>query len=329
MTKLHLSLACGRYDRTEALFTGAVCPEGIELTCINLPPHEIFWRVCRFEEFDVSEMSFSSYLIAKEIGQPRLVAIPVFPLRSFRHGFIFVHEDAGIEKPEHLKGKRVGVPEYQMTAALWARGILQDFYGVSPRDVRWFTGGQEEAGRRERLPIKLPPEIDLTPVTGDTLNAMLARKALDAIISPRFPCANGRPLPHVRRLFDNYKEAEQQYYRTTGIFPIMHTVAIREELYNRHPWIAPALLRAFQEAKQRWYAELRARGVLRIGLPWIAHAIEETVTSLGEDFWSYGLTANQQTLEAAARYSYEQGLTHRRFAPEELFAANALEDIPA
>ena len=328
MANLCLSLACGRYDRTEALFTGTVRPEAIELTCISLPPHEIFWRMSRFEEFDVSEMSLSSYLIAKERGQPRLVAIPVFPLRSFRHSFIFVHENAGIKKPEHMKGKRVGVPEYQMTAALWVRGILQDFYGVLAQEMRWFVGGQEQAGRTERLPIELPPEIDVTPVTGDTLNAMLARQELDAIISPRFPRANGRPLPRVRRLFENYKEEEQKYYKAAGIFPIMHTVVIREELYNRHPWIASQLLRAFQEAKQLWYSELTAQGVLRIGLPWIAQTIDETVECLGEDFWPYGLTANRPALEAAASYSYQQGLTHRCFAPEELFVANALEEIP-
>lgn len=328
MADLHLSLACGRYDRTEALFTGAVRAEAIELTCIDLPPHEIFWRMIRFEEFDISEMSLSSYLIAKERGRPRLVAIPVFPLRSFRHGFIFVHEDAAITKPEHLKGKRVGVPEYQMTAALWVRGILQDVYGVSPQDLRWVVGGQEQAGRTERIPIELPPSIDVTAVTGDTLNAMLARRELDAIISPRFPRADGRPLPHVRRLFENYKEEEQKYYKATGIFPIMHTVVMREELYNRRSWIAPRLLHAFQESKRLWYSELKARGVLRIGLPWIAQAIDETISCLGEDFWPYGLTANQRTLEAAARYSYEQGLTHRRFSPEELFVPNALEEVP-
>ncbi len=328
MGKLHLNLACGRYDRTEALFTGAVRTEPIEITCIDLPPHEIFWRMMRFEEFDVSEMSLSSYLIAKERGRPQLVAIPVFPLRSFRHSFIFVHEDARITKPEHLKGKRVGVPEYQMTAALWVRGILQDFYGVSPQDMRWVVGGQEQAGRTERLPIELPPSIDVTMVTGDTLNAMLARRELDAIISPRFPRAGGQPLPRVRRLFENYQEEEQRYYKATGIFPIMHTLAIREEIYNRHPWIAPRLVRAFQEAKQIWYSDLRARGVLRIGLPWIAQAIDETLACLGEDFWPYGLAANRRTLEAAARYSFEQGLTHRCFSPEELFVANALEEIP-
>lgn len=309
-------------------FSGAVHPEAIELTCIDLPPHEIFWRMVRFEEFDISEMSLSSYMIAKERGRPRLVAIPVFPLRSFRHGYIFVHEDAAITRPDHLKGKRVGVPEYQMTAALWARGILQDVYGVSPLELCWVVGGQEQAGRTERLPIKLPPGIDVTEVTGDTLNAMLSRRELDAIISPRFPRANGSPLPRVRRLFENYKEEERKYYKATGIFPVMHTVAIREELYNRHSWIAPRLLRAFQEAKSVWCSDLQARGVLRIGLPWIAEAIEETLTSLGEDFWPYGLAANQRTLEAAARYSYEQGLTHRLFTPEELFVPNALEEVP-
>ncbi len=328
MVKLHLNLACGRYDRTEALFSGTVSVEPIELTCIDLPPHEIFWRMMRFEEFDLSEISLSSYLISKERGQPRLVAIPVFPLRSFRHSFIFVHEDAGISKPEQLKGKRVGVPEYQMTAALWARGILQDFYGVSPNEMRWFAGGQEQPGRIERLPIELPPSIDITAVTGDTLNAMLARRELDAIISPRFPRAGGRPLPHVRRLFENYREEEKRYYKATGIFPIMHAVAIREEIYNRHPWSAPRLVRAFQEAKQIWYSDLRTRGILRIGLPWIGEAIDETVNCLGEDFWPYGLAANRTTLEAAARYSFEQGLTHRSFSAEELFAPNALEEVP-
>ena len=328
MADLRLSLACGRYDRTEALFTGAVRPEAIELTCIDLPPHEIFWRMSRYEEFDISEMSLSSYLIAKERGQPRLVAIPVFPLRSFRHSFIFVHENAGITTAEQLNGKRVGVPEYQMTAALWARGILQDFYAVSAQEMRWFVGGQEQPGRRERLPIELPPEIDVTPVTGDTLNAMLARQELDAIISPRFPRAAGRPIPRVRRLFEKYKEEEQKYYKATGIFPIMHTVVIREEIYRRNPWIASQLLRAFQEAKQAWYSRLKAEGVLRIGLPWIAQTIEETVGCLGEDFWPYGLTANQATLETAARYSYQQGLTHRCFTPEELFAENAVEVVP-
>lgn len=319
-----LTLACTLTDRTRAIHDGTVRPTSIDLNFVALEVEEIFWRMLRYQEFDASEMSFSSYLLAVDRNDPAFVAIPVFPSRSFRHSCIFVNVDAGVEAPADLVGKRVGVPEYQMTAPLWVRGILEDEYGVAPGDVTWLQGGIEDPGRVEKLDLDLPDGVDLSPIPETaTLSGMLERGELDALVSPRTPSSFGTP--SVRRLFPDYREVERDYYERTGHFPIMHTVVLREDVYRRNRWVAQELTKAFAEAKAVCMAELEKVNALRTTLPWFHHEFEATRELMGEDYWSYGLEANRETLETMVRYSHDQGLIESRPTVDELFAPETHE----
>lgn len=319
-----LTLACGGYDRTLALALGDVRPAGLDLTYLRLPVEEIFWRMTRHDEFDAAEMSMSSYLIRRSRGDDALLAIPVFTSRFFRHSCIFVNAAAGIERPEDLKGRRVGVPEYQMTAAVWIRGFLEDDYGVRPADLRWFQGGLEQPGRSEKLPIQVPG-VEITPITPEqTLSSLLAAGRLDAVLGARAPSTfDGR---RVKRLFPDYRTVEADYFKRTGLFPIMHTVVLRRELLARHPWVARSLYDAFSAAKARAMAELGSSVALAATLPWLVAEVESARALMGEDYWPYGVEPNRPTLEALARYSYEQGLSARVVSVDELFAPSTLDE---
>src|SRR5687768_13985645 len=245
MSKLRLTLACWDYDRTRALMDGTVTAEGIELLYLNQPVEETFFRMLRFREYDCSEMSLSSYVASLNTENPPFIAIPAFPSRFFRHSCIFVSAKSGIRKPEDLKGKRVGVPEYQMTAPVWIRGILSDDYGVKVSDVEHFSGGEEQPGRDEKIKLNLPPEIRVRPIPEQkTLSQMIAEGEIDALVTARAPSTfHSRP-DQVKRLFPAYVEQEKEYYRRTKIFPIMHTVVIRRDVYGKNPWIAQSLFKA-------------------------------------------------------------------------------------
>lgn len=327
LARLLLTIACGDYDRTRPLIDGRVQPEGIDLNYIALSPEEIFWRQFQYEEFDVSEISMSSYIIQRARGIERFVAIPVFVSRLFRHGNIFVRTDRGIDKPEDLRGKRVGIAEYQMTATVFVRGFLQHDYDVKPSDIHWLTGGQEEPGRQDRVAISLPPDVRLEPINpGQTLNQMLIDGDIDALIAARAP-SSFTTHPHlVRRLFPNYWEVEREYYLKTGIYPIMHAIAVKREIYERNPWVAQSLYKAFQEAKQVSMEALSNTGALATSLPWQIAELERTKQIIGEDIWPYGIEANRTTLQALLDYEFEQRLIPRRLTIEELFASNTLEE---
>ncbi|WP_067929386.1 4,5-dihydroxyphthalate decarboxylase [Alicyclobacillus shizuokensis] len=326
MGTLSLSFACWNYDRIGALIDGTVRPKGIELNHLNMEVEEIFWRMMRHQEFDVAELSLSSFLIAVDRGFPKFKAIPVFMSRSFRHSSIYIHTGAGIREPADLRGKRIGLPEYQLTACLWVRGILEHEYGVRPTDVLWFQGGEERPGRIEKVAVDLPSDIRIQPIPeGRTLNEMLETGELDALIAPRAPSSLVRGSSNVARLFPNYVDVEIAYFQKTGIFPIMHVVVIREEILDRHPWVAMNLFEAFEAAKRQVYEGFAQTAALKVTLPWLTYEVERTKAIMGEDFWPYGLEANRTTLEAAISYSYEQGLIHRRIGVEELFAAPTLE----
>jgi 4,5-dihydroxyphthalate decarboxylase len=321
-----LALACRPYDRTMALASGQVRPKGIDLTFLPMTIEEIFWRMNRHQEFDASEMSMSSYMIRRSRGDDSFTAIPVFTSRFFRHNGIFVHAGAGIEKPEDLKGKRVGVPEYQLTAIVWVRGILEDDYGVSPSDIHWVRGGQEQPGRVEKLAVNIPgvqiSDIDET----QTLSAMLAAGEIDAFIGPFTPSTFDGV--RVKRLFPNFREVEMDYYRRTSIFPIMHCVAIRKAVLEQYPWVARSLFDAFQESKDFVLNEYRNTSALTATVPWLLAELEATRAVMGDDFWQYGLTeSNRKTLEVLARYSYSQGLAARAVTVDELFAASTLDEF--
>jgi 4,5-dihydroxyphthalate decarboxylase len=326
MSKLRLSLACWNYDRTRGLLEDRIPVDGIDLNYINIPVEETFFRMIRHWEFDVSEMSLSSYTLSLFREPKPFVAIPVFPSRFFRHSCIFINRNSGIREPKDLMGKRVGNPEYQLTACVWIRGILSDEYKVPVSNVNYLRGGQETPGRTEKQTVSLPPEIRLENIPPDkTLARMLHDGELDAIYSPRSPSSLGQGKGHVRRLFEDYEAVEREYYKRTKIFPIMHTVVIRRELYEQHPWVAQSLYKAFLQAKQEAYEDLFEAAALKFMLPWLIKDAEDTRDLMGEDFWSYGLEPNAHGLATFLRYSYEQGLAKRMLTPQELFVPEALE----
>ena len=328
MSKLRLSMACSNYDRTRALLDGHVPVDGVELTCLDLPIEEIFFRMLRHHEFDVAEMSLSSYVLSLATEKPRLIAIPVFPSRFFRHSCIFIHRDSGIREPQDLIGKRVGTPEYQMTAGAWIRGILSDEYNVPVSSVTYFRGGEEEPGRPEKIPLSLPREIHLESISPKkTLSAMIESGEIDALYTARMPSTFGNASGKVRRLFENYQSVEQDYFSRTKIFPIMHVIAIRRNVYEKSPWIAQSFFKAFVRAQRIAYGELYDSGALHCMLPWLTRHAEETRALMGADFWPYGLERNAHTLETFARYSFDQGLAKRLLKPEELFAPETLESF--
>jgi 4,5-dihydroxyphthalate decarboxylase len=325
--KLKITLACGDYDRVGPLKDGRVQPEGVDLTFVPLEPEELFFRMVRYKEFDASELSLASYITSRAQGKEDFIAIPVFPSRMFRHSAIFVHAGAGIEKPEDLKGRRVGVGEYQMTAIVWVKGILSDDYGVKASDIHWFTGGQEQPGREERLALQLPPEIRLEPIPRDkTLSSMLEEGELDAVIAARTPSPFLKESPQVKRLFQDPVEVEKDYFQRTGTFPIMHTVALRKALYDSHPWLAVSLYKAFNEAQEVSWRGIRGAPAVRYKLAWLQHYLEQEEACLGKQAWANGAAHNRETVETLSRYIAEQGMAKEVPPFEELFASNTLDE---
>jgi len=326
MAKLTLTLACWDYDRTRALADGTVRPDGIDLVYLAQPVEETFFRMLRHHEFDVAEMSLSSYVLSLGRENPPFVALPAFPSRFFRHSCIFVSARSGIAQPGALAGRRIGTPEYQMTAAVWIRGILADEHGVAVSDADYFTGGEEEPGRTEKLALDLPPAIRVARIGPDrTLARMLADGELDALYTARAP-STFHTRPHdVRRLFPDYVAVEREYFARTRIFPIMHTVVVRRDVYERHRWCARELYEAFVRAQAVTYRDLAETAAHKAMLPWLTAHVEDARRTLGADWWAYGLEPNRHVLETFLRYHHEQGLSPRRFAPEELFAPETLE----
>lgn len=326
--KLHISLACWDYDRTRALQEGSVEVEGVDLNYLPLRVEETFWRMLRYQEFDACELSMGSYLIARDKGTPPLVAIPVFPSRAFRHSSIFINTSSGIEEPKDLIGKRVGVPEYQMTMAIWVRGILQHEYGVHPEKMKWFIGGQEEPGRISKVSHDLPPSIDISSIgTDQTLSSMLENGEIDALMSANLPLPFVRRSPKVRRLIPNFREVEREYYQRTKIFPIMHCVALRGDVYQNYPWVAQSLYKALCEAKTECQEAMYEFSALKYMLAWSIAEMEEEMEIFGDDLWPYGLEANRRGLEILVRYAHEQGLIKHKIDVKDLFAPNTLEDF--
>lgn len=328
MEKLLLTVACGDYDRTKALQDGSVQAEGIRLNYIPLQAEEIFWRMGGHKEFDASEMSFSNHITMVSRGNAPFVGIPVFPSRYFRHSCVFINTDSGIQKPQDLKGKRVGAPEYSITAAVWIRGMLKDDYGVGTADVEWLAGGQEEPGRKERVALKLPSEIKLRFIAPDkTLNGMLESGEIHALISARAPSCFIKGHPKIKRLFPNYKEVEVDYYKRTKIFPIMHVLVIRRAVYEQHPWVARSLYKAFCEAKERAIQSMHISNTLACTLPWMFAEIEQLKQIFGPDWWPYGIEANRHAIETLIRYMGEQGLIDKPLKAEEVFAPNVVGEF--
>ncbi|GKY90110.1 hypothetical protein [Sinisalibacter aestuarii] len=321
-----ITFGCWDYDRMFPILDGRVQPQGIDLNFLNMPVEETFFRMLRHQEFDVSELSLSSYVVSLHKPERPFIAIPVFPSRFFRHSSIYVNAESGIEKPEDLAGKKVGCPEYQMTAPVWIRGILSDDFGVPVNSVTYFTGGEEEPNRVEKLKLDLPEDIRVVPIGPDkTLSQMLYDGEIDALYTARKPSTYTGPNGKVRRLFEDFPAVEKAYFQRTGIFPIMHTVAIRRAVYEADPWICQSLLKAFDEAKDITVQSLSETAALKTMLPWAAAHFEEAQAALGEDYWPYGFAPNRDTVATFLRYSHEQGLSPRLLEPEEIFAKETLE----
>mgnify|MGYP000394981855 CR=1 FL=1 len=326
MANLKLTLGCWDYDRVLGLKDGRVRPEGIDLTFLNMIVEETFFRMLRHREFDVSEMSMSSYVVSLTRVEKPFIAIPVFPSRFFRHSCIYVNSESGIKKPIDLIGKLIGTPEYQMTAPVWIRGILSEHYGVPVDSVTYVTGGEEHPNREEKLKLKLPKNILVKPIeAGKTLSQMLASGEIDALHTARKPSTYDGV--KVRRLFPDYVAVEKAYWRQTGIFPIMHVVGIRRDVYRENRWIAMNLYQAFREAQNLCYAGLKETAALKGMLPWFNANVEEAFDLMGDNFWPYGLEKNRRALEVFLRYHYEQGLSPDRVSIDEMFAPETLEEF--
>ena len=325
MTDITLSLACTVSDRTRPILDGHVRVPGCSLVPLPGEPEEIFRRALRDRAFDISELSMGSHIVTTARGDSHHVGVPVFPSRAFRHSGIFIRTDRGIARPEDLKGRRIGLPEYQQTAAMWVRGILADRHGVSAEDATWVVGSQEQAGGTERVAVTLPDRIRIERIgPAETLNGLLAAGDIDAIVTPRPPsCFTARSAP-VDRLFPDYPSAEAEYFRATGFFPIMHCLAVRRDVAEAHPWLPVELFRAFSRAKAGALAELQLVNVLRVSLPWVAAHFEATRAVLGPNPWPYGFAANRDEIGAMTRYASADGLAARVVDPAELFHPSTL-----
>ena len=323
-----LSVACGNYDRTRPLFDGRVRIEGCEPLFLPQEPEEIFFRAFVHAEFDVAELSLSSYTIQRAGGDCPYLGLPVFISRAFRHSAIYVRTDRSIARPEHLRGRVVGIPEYQLTAAVWVRGLLQDEYGVTPQDLRWVSGGVETPGRVEKVPFTLPDGVSLEPAPpGATLSGLLEDGEIDALISPRTPSCFARGAPGVGRLFPTFGVDEEAFYRRTGIFPIMHILGVKADLVARHPWLPASVYKAFAEAKDIAVAALGDPNALAVSLPFLTWDAEQAKALMGGDFWSYGLEENTGPLELFLRYHFEQGFSPRRLPPADLFSPSTASQL--
>lgn len=317
-------------DRTMPLQTGEIVPEGIDLNYATIAEiGALFRRMAQFQEFDVAEMSLSTLILMKSREVDELVAIPVFPSRSFRHSFLFVGEHSGIESPRDLAGKQIGVQDYQATAYLWIRDLLNSAYGVSPSELTWFIGGLDIPTPQHRLRHEPPPGVDIRPVPGGaSLEAMLETGEIDAVFTPEeLVSTTGRPASW-RRLLPDHDALEREFFSSTGFFPIMHTVAMRRDVYQANPWIACSLLDAFERAKQLGYSRLRDLAAPGVGLPFLPESIAELDTVFGGDPSPYGFRANEAIVQEMTRLSFEQALATRLVSPEELFAPETIDYVP-
>ncbi|GLK85645.1 ABC transporter substrate-binding protein [Ancylobacter defluvii] len=315
-----LTIGCGAYDRTWPLIAGVIRPPGYRLDWAILPPEEVFLRGMLGGEFDITEMSLSTYSLLRSRGTCRYVGLPIFVSRKFRHSAIYIRADADIARPEDLRGRRIGMPEYQLTANVWVRGLLSDEYGVSADSVHWMIGGIDAPGREEKVPIDLPTRFTVTRLgAGETLWQMLLEGRVDAIIAPRAPQAFAQGHPAIRRLFADVPGAERDYYRRTGLFPLMHVIGVRQDVMERHVGLPAALSEAFSAAKAFAAGELHQYAYDAAMLPWQEASLRETEATMGADYWPYGLEPNRMAIEAFARYQFEQGIVERVQSASDIF----------
>ena len=317
--KVHLTVACNTYDRIRPIIDGSVEIEGCDINFIAIPPEEAHARAFNGADFDVTELSFSSHIVATSRGVSPYVGLPAFISRCFRHSCIYIRTDRGISRPEDLKGKVIGVPEYQMTAAVWVRGILEDDHGVASSEVAWRTGGLNQKGRKERMPLNLPAKFDVKPI-GDhiSLSDALKKGEIDALVTAREPDCFNDGTPGIARLFPDYRAAEEDYFARTGIFPIIHLIGLRRDLSERFPWLARSVYKAFLRSKLIAQRNLLEMGFLHTSHPWIADDVRRAQEKMGDDLWPYGIDRNAAAISTLLRYEQEQGLVDRPLSIEEV-----------
>lgn len=326
MSDLKLSIAMGDYDRTRPIVDGRIKIDGVDATCMLLSAEEMFFRAFRHHEYDVSELSISSYCVSVAKGSPHYVAIPVFLSRAFRHTSIYIRTDRGIEKPQDLKGRRIGIAEYQLSANVWVRGILEDDYGVNPSDIIWVRGGMDTPGRPEKIELNLPADIRIEEAgPNNTLNQMLANGEIDGFIGPRWPKCFDEGHPHVGRLFSDSISAAESHFQQTGIFPIMHVLGVRRTLAAEYPWLPGALLKGFSQAKAIAQAALNDTSAAKVTMPFVEDNLDRAKRLIGPDYWSYGIPENAKVLDAFFDMHFRQGLSPRRVTIEEAFHPATVE----
>ncbi len=328
MNKLNLSIAVGNYDRIRPLVDGEVQIDGVDPIFMLQDPEEIFFRAFRHADYDICELSLSSYSVKTAAGTSPYIAVPVFPSRAFRHTSIYIRNDRGIESAADLKGKRIGVPEYQLTANVWVRLFLEEDHGLKASDVTWVRGGYEETGRLEKIVLKLPADVivENAPET-ETLSGMLASGELDAVIGPRAPSCFTQGHPKVSYLYRDPQGAASDWYRRTQLFPIMHVLGIRRTLAEQHPWLPGAVAKAFEKSKSVALHKLSDTSATKVTLPFIEDQLRAARQLLGEDFWSYGFEANHHVLSRFLERHHAEGLSSRLLQPEELFHPASLESF--
>ena len=319
MSKLPLTLAISHYDHVTELVTGRVPVEGVELTALNLQIEEIFFRQFNYRDFDVSEVSMGKYCSLVSQGNSPLVAIPVFPSRVPRHSSIYIRRDGPVKKPQDLAGKRIGIPEWAQTASVYSRGFIQHQYGIDLKSIHWIQAGVDQPGRLEKVKLKLPDGIRYESRPDKSLGGMLISGEIDAALSAHPPLCFDQGHPNVGRLFEDYLDIEMKYVKETGIYPIMHTVAFRREIVEKHPWVAANLFKAFDEARRISVERALACTSSALPLPWGYEFAKRMQAVVGNDLMPYGVEANRTTLDAFLQYAFEQGVCHRRLQPEELF----------
>ncbi len=325
MSNVEITVVSGNYDRIQGIKSGDVRIDGYSIRYLNLAPPQTFQRLFEDREFDIAEMSFSTYLLTRSRFDFPYTAVPVFLSRVFPHCSIYVRDDRGIERPEDLRGRTVGTPNFHFTRGLCVRGMLMDEYGIRPQDIRWRSGGIDVPGGLKYMEIEAPAGVDILPIGPDeALGPMLAAGEIDAIVTYRDPQVFTDKAPHVARLFPDFRRAEKAYFEKTGIFPIMHMIGIRDSLIERDPGLPVKVMDAFERSKALALPHLVDLDALAVTLPWLVAEAEETIALMGKDFWPYGIAKNRKTLAAQTRWSFEQGIADRRFEAEEIFAPSVL-----
>jgi len=328
MSKLNLSVAVGNYDRMRPLVDGEVQIDGVDPVFMLQDPEEIFFRAFRHADYDICELSLSSYSVKTAAGTSPYIAVPIFPSRAFRHTSIYVRNDRGIESPTDLKGKRIGVPEYQLTANVWARLFLEEDHGVKASDVTWVRGGYEEKGRQEKISLNLPIDVRLENAPDDaTISSLLASGEIDAVIGPRAPSCFSNGHPNIRYLYADPQKAAADWYTRTKLFPIMHLLGIRRTLADKHPWLPGAVAKAFEKSKAVALAKLSDTSATKVTLPFVEEQLRAARQLLGHDFWAYGFEPNRHVLSRFLARHHAEGLSNRLMEPEELFHPASLESF--